>query len=131
MARPKRDSRRQGKYTNQGWGAVTGNVGKKIGKKIRGGRIRKKGLGKIASGTAELGYGAYTGSLVTQPGTTARAARRVAKGVRKRRGGVVNSKFMAPAKRKRRVRGAGLSVHNKATVKFRGKGVRSKTRLGF
>ena len=117
------------KYTDQGWGAVTGNVGKKIGKKIRGGGIRKKGLGKIASGAAELGYGAYTGSLVTQPGTTVRAGRRVVRGVRKAKGGNLRAKGRADVKR--RVRGAGLSLHNKATVKFRAKGVKSKTEMGF
>ena len=119
-----------------GYGAYTGSLATRPGTTISAGRrvvkgVRKrgtrgtKGLGKIASGAATLGYGAYTGSLFTQPGTTIRAGRRVAKGVRKR-GGVVNSKFMAPAKRKRRV-GAGLSVHNKATVKFRARGVKSKT----
>ena len=78
--------------------------------------------------TAELGYGAYTGSLVTQPGTTARAGRRVVRGVRKAKGGNLRAKGRANVKR--RV-GTGMSVHNKATVKFRGKGVKSKTQLGF
>ena len=129
-AKYSKDSRGRVRFVSGASKEYLAKIRKKRGKKKpKGGGLKRKGLGKIASGAAELSYGAYTGSLLARPVTTARAGRRVIRGVRKAKGGFVNAK--GPAKRKRRLKGAGLSVHNQATVKFRAKGVKSKTQMGF
>ncbi len=111
-----------------GMTAVVGTGGRPRGGGLK---LKRKGLGKIAVGAAGLGFGAYTGTLGSNASATIGYERQLAKGVRKAKGGFVNSKYLAPAQRKRRVRGAGLALHNKTTVKFKAKGVRSRTTLGF
>ncbi len=101
----------------------------------KGGGLGKKAAANIGFGAAGLALGAASGAIVGR-GSTVSSSRQLAKGTRQgikaiRKGGFVNSKYLAPAQRKRRVRGGGLSIHNQATVKFKAPGLRSKTSMGF
>lgn len=128
-----KDARGRVRFISGASKAYLAKIRKKRGKK-RGGGLGRKAVKNLAIGAAGLGLGAATGGLATHPTETFRGARKIVKGTRQgtkaiRKGGNLRAK--GPAKRKRRVKGGGFSLHSKTTGKYKAPGIRSKTSVGY